>query len=81
MPQTLIFEDNCKNIQIHDKEVACYSLLSHNVFEIPFVESDENENIIIENTSTNFKKLHFGKKVQYLSRFMYLSGVTSTIPL
>jgi len=36
-------------IQIHDKEVACDGLLFHNVFEIPFVELDENENFIIKN--------------------------------
>lgn len=36
-------------IQIHDKEVACDGLLFHNVFEIPFVELDENENSIIKN--------------------------------
>ncbi|KQT24269.1 AraC family transcriptional regulator [Chryseobacterium sp. Leaf405] len=36
-------------IQIHDKEVACDGLLFHNVFEIPFVELDENENFVIKN--------------------------------
>lgn len=35
-------------IQIHDKEVACDGLLFHNVFEIPFVELDEEENFIIK---------------------------------
>lgn len=35
-------------IQIHDKEVACDGLLFHNVFEIPFVELDDNENLIIQ---------------------------------
>ena len=36
-------------IQIHDKEVACDGLLFHNVFEIPFVELDEEETDIINN--------------------------------
>lgn len=36
-------------IQIHDKEVACDGLLFHNVFEIPFVELDEQENSVIKN--------------------------------
>lgn len=42
-------------IQIHDKEVACDGLLFHNVFEIPFVELDENENFIINNLYQNIK--------------------------
>jgi hypothetical protein len=35
-------------IQIHDKEVACDGLLFHNVFEIPFVELDDAEAILIK---------------------------------
>ncbi|MEN4759470.1 AraC family transcriptional regulator [Chryseobacterium sp. C39-AII1] len=42
-------------IQIHDKEVACDGLLFHNVFEIPFVELDGNENFIIKNLFQNIK--------------------------
>ncbi len=42
-------------IQIHDKEVACDGLLFHNVFEIPFVELDENENFIIKNLYQSIK--------------------------
>lgn len=42
-------------IQIHDKEVACDGLLFHNVFEIPFVELDEHENVIIKNLFQNIK--------------------------
>lgn len=42
-------------IQIHDKEVACDGLLFHNVFEIPFVELDENENFIIKNLFQSIK--------------------------
>ena len=34
-------------IQIHDKEVACDGLLFHNVFEIPNVELDHAETVII----------------------------------
>ncbi|KIC64919.1 helix-turn-helix domain-containing protein [Chryseobacterium taiwanense] len=43
-------------IQIHDKEVACDGLLFHNVFEIPFVELDENENFIIKNLFQSIKE-------------------------
>lgn len=43
-------------IQIHDKEVACDGLLFHNVFEIPFVELDENENLIIQNLFQSIKE-------------------------
>ncbi|MPS64101.1 MAG: AraC family transcriptional regulator [Chryseobacterium sp.] len=42
-------------IQIHDKEVACDGILFHNVFEIPFVELDENENFTIQNLFQNIK--------------------------
>lgn len=42
-------------IQIHDKEVACDGLLFHNVFEIPFVELDEDENFIIKNLFQSIK--------------------------
>jgi AraC-like DNA-binding protein len=42
-------------IQIHDKEVACDGLLFHNVFEIPFVELDEHENVIIKNLFQSIK--------------------------
>ncbi|WP_374458456.1 helix-turn-helix domain-containing protein [Chryseobacterium taeanense] len=42
-------------IQIHDKEVACDGLLFHNVFEIPFVELDDEENLIIKNLFQNIK--------------------------
>ncbi len=35
-------------IQIHDKEVACDGLLFHNVFEIPFVELDDAEAVLIK---------------------------------
>lgn len=34
-------------IQIHDKEVACDGLLFHNIFEIPFVELEDEEAAII----------------------------------
>ncbi|WBV59487.1 AraC family transcriptional regulator [Chryseobacterium camelliae] len=43
-------------IQIHDKEVACDGLLFHNVFEIPFVELDENEDLIIKNLFQSIKE-------------------------
>ncbi|MFY7815819.1 MAG: helix-turn-helix domain-containing protein [Chryseobacterium taeanense] len=42
-------------IQIHDKEVACDGLLFHNVFEIPFVELEENEDSIIKSLFQNIK--------------------------
>ncbi|GAA5092803.1 helix-turn-helix domain-containing protein [Chryseobacterium ginsengisoli] len=42
-------------IQIHDKEVACDGLLFHNVFEIPFVELDENEKFIIKSLFQSIK--------------------------
>lgn len=42
-------------IQIHDKEVACDGLLFHNVFEIPFVELDDKENIIIQQLFQNIQ--------------------------
>ncbi|CAM2927593.1 AraC family transcriptional regulator [Chryseobacterium flavum] len=35
-------------IQIHDKEVACDGLLFHNIFEIPYVELDSNEALLIK---------------------------------
>ncbi|MBV8326880.1 AraC family transcriptional regulator [Chryseobacterium sp.] len=42
-------------IQIHDKEVACDGLLFHNVFEIPFVELDHEETLLIKNLFQNIK--------------------------
>ncbi|MDR6405444.1 MULTISPECIES: AraC family transcriptional regulator [Chryseobacterium] len=42
-------------IQIHDKEVACDGLLFHNVFEIPFVELNEEETDIINNLFQHIK--------------------------
>ncbi|ALR31923.1 AraC family transcriptional regulator [Chryseobacterium sp. IHB B 17019] len=42
-------------IQIHDKEVACDGLLFHNVFEIPFVELNEEETGIIKNLFQHIK--------------------------
>ncbi len=42
-------------IQIHDKEVACDGLLFHNVFEIPFVELDDSETILIKQLFQNIK--------------------------
>lgn len=42
-------------IQIHDKEVACDGLLFHNVFEIPFVELNNEENIIIQQLFQNIE--------------------------
>lgn len=42
-------------IQIHDKEVACDGLLFHNVFEIPFVELDANEALLIKSLFQNIK--------------------------
>lgn len=43
-------------IQIHDKEVACDGLLFHNIFEIPFVELDKEENRMVKNLFRNIKK-------------------------
>ncbi|KMQ69972.1 AraC family transcriptional regulator [Chryseobacterium sp. FH2] len=43
-------------IQIHDKEVACDGLLFHNIFEIPKVELDASEAIIIKNLFENIKE-------------------------
>jgi AraC-like DNA-binding protein len=42
-------------IQIHDKEVACDGLLFHSVFEIPFVELNEEETGIIKNLFQHIK--------------------------
>lgn len=42
-------------IQIHDKEVACDGLLFHNVFEIPFVELDNSEAILIKSLFQNIQ--------------------------
>ncbi len=42
-------------IQLHDKEVACDGLLFHNVFEIPFVELDNEENLIIRQLFQNIE--------------------------
>ena len=42
-------------IQIHDKEVACDGLLFQNVFEIPFVELDDEENMIIQQLFQNIQ--------------------------
>lgn len=42
-------------IQIHDKEVACDGLLFHNVFEIPFVELDDQETQLILNLFQNIR--------------------------
>lgn len=48
-------------IQIHDKEVACDGLLFHNVFEIPFVELDDAEDLVIKNLFRNIKEELEGK--------------------
>lgn len=37
-------------VEIHDQEVACDGILYNNVFEIPFIELDENQSAIIRNT-------------------------------
>lgn len=42
-------------IQIHDQEVACDGLLFHNVFEIPFVELDPQEEKVIRNLFSHIK--------------------------
>jgi AraC-like DNA-binding protein len=42
-------------IQIHDKEVACDGLLFHNVFEIPNVELEDREAIIVKDLFQNIK--------------------------
>jgi AraC-like DNA-binding protein len=42
-------------IQIHDKEVACDGLLFHNVFEIPNVELEDLEAIIVKDLFQNIK--------------------------
>lgn len=43
-------------IQIHDKEVACDGLLFHNIFEIPKVDLDDSESIIIKNLFQNIQE-------------------------
>lgn len=43
-------------IQIHDKEVACDGLLFHNIFEIPKVDLDDSETIIIKNLFQNINE-------------------------
>lgn len=43
-------------IQIHDKEVACDGLLFHNIFEIPKVELDDLETVIIKNLFNSIKE-------------------------
>lgn len=43
-------------IQIHDKEVACDGLLFHNIFEIPKVDLDDSETIIIKNLFKNIQE-------------------------
>ncbi|WP_172282129.1 helix-turn-helix domain-containing protein [Chryseobacterium sp. LAM-KRS1] len=42
-------------IQIHDKEVACDGILFHNIFEIPKVELNPEEVVIIRNLLKNIK--------------------------
>ncbi|UEQ75374.1 helix-turn-helix domain-containing protein [Chryseobacterium arthrosphaerae] len=42
-------------IQIHDKEVACDGLLFHNVFEIPFVELDDSETLLMKSLFQNIQ--------------------------
>jgi len=42
-------------IQIHDKEVACDGLLFHNIFEIPNVELDHAETVIIQSLFSHIK--------------------------
>lgn len=42
-------------IQIHDKEVACDGLLFHNVFEIPFVELDDSEALLMKSLFQNIQ--------------------------
>ncbi|SHK97534.1 helix-turn-helix domain-containing protein [Chryseobacterium polytrichastri] len=43
-------------IQIHDKEVACDGLLFHNIFEIPKVDLDDSESMIIKNLFENIQE-------------------------
>lgn len=43
-------------IQIHDKEVACDGLLFHNIFEIPKVDLDDSETMVIKNLFQNIKE-------------------------
>lgn len=54
--QLLYYNSDFYCIQIHDKEVACDGLLFHNVFEIPFVELDKEENRMVNNLFRSIKK-------------------------
>lgn len=42
-------------IEIHDQEVACDGILYNNVFEVPFIELDENQSVDIQNIIANIK--------------------------
>ena len=42
-------------IEIHDQEVACDGILYNNVFEVPFIELDENQSKDIQKIITDIK--------------------------
>lgn len=53
--QLIFFNRDFYCIEIHDQEVACDGILYNNVFEIPFINLDENQSKDIQNTIQEIK--------------------------
>jgi AraC-like DNA-binding protein len=43
-------------IEIHDKEIACDGILYHNVFEVPFIELDDEQSTLFANIFKEMKE-------------------------
>ncbi len=53
--QLIYFNRNFYCIEIHDQEVACDGILYNNVFEIPFIQLDENQSKDVQNIIEEIK--------------------------
>lgn len=53
--QLIYFNRDFYCIEIHDQEVACDGILYNNVFEIPFIQLDENQSKDIQNIIQEIK--------------------------
>lgn len=54
--QLIYFNRDFYCIEIHDQEVACDGILYNNVFEIPFIQLDDNQSKEVQNIIQEIKK-------------------------
>lgn len=90
MSQHLIFEDNYKKFGLHTFSKGNLETIDQAKFR-PYIKVlfvPENYELTVdfnsyktESPTLFFATLHFGKKVQYLTLFIYLSDRSTAIPL